>query len=167
MSYKLIQYLFEVEEHEVVVTKPERNSKMDTPFQKLVPSTRDKIKNSIRIPKCRPKDFLDEACRSSGDVINVRSMNELPRGPSDLYNARHAAKKVTLSHPHLSSNQGSASENSSDEIWMLLQKAKRDESIAKSSIFIRECRVHPDFLVIPASDCQLELVQFCTDTQEF
>ena len=66
-------------------------------------------------------------------------MNELPRGPSDLYNARHAAKNVTLLHPHLLSNQGSVSENSSDEIWMLLQKTKRDESIAKSSIFIREC----------------------------
>ena len=66
------------------------------------------------------------------------------------------------------SNQGSASENSSDTIWMLLQKAKRDESIAKSSNFIRECRVHPDFLVVLASDRQLEeLVQFCTDPQEF
>ena len=85
---------------------------MDTPFQRLVPSTRDKIKNSIRIPKCRPKDFLDEACRSSGDVINVRSMNELPRGPSVLYNARYAAKTVTLSDPHLLSNQRSTSENS-------------------------------------------------------
>ena len=166
MSYKLIQYLFEVEEHEVVVTKPERNSKMDTPFQRLVPSTRDKIKNSIRIPKCRPKDFLDEACRSSGDVINVRSMNELPRGPSDLYNTRHAPKKVTLSDPHLLSNQGS--EYSSDTMWMLLQKAKRNESIAKSSLFIRECRVHPDFFVVLASDRQLEkLVQFCTNPQEF
>ena len=51
---------------------------------------------------------------------------------------------------------------------MLLQKAKRDESIAKSSIFIRECRVHPDVLVALASDRQLEeLVQFCTDPQEF
>ena len=67
-------------------------------------------------------------------------MNELPRGPSDLYNAaQHAAKKVTPSDPNLLSNQGSASENSSDAIWMLLQKAKRDESIAKSSIFIGEC----------------------------
>ena len=64
-------------------------------------------------------------------------MNKLPRGPSDLYNARHAAKKVTLSDSHLLSNQGSASENSSDAMWMLLQKTKRDESIAKSSIFIR------------------------------
>ena len=149
-------------------TKPHGNSKRDTPFQRLLPSTRDKLKNSIRIPKCRPKDFLDEVYRSSGDVINVRSMNELPRGPSDLYNARHAAKKVTLLDPHLLSNQRIASGNSSDTIWMLLQKAKRDESIAKSSIFIRECRVHPDFLVILASDHQLEeLVQFCTDTQEF
>ena len=96
LSYTLIQYLFEEKEHEVVVTKPHGNSKRDTPFQRLLPSTRDKLKNSIRIPKCRPKDFLDEVYRSSGDVINVRSMNELRRGPSDLYNARHSAKKVTL-----------------------------------------------------------------------
>ena len=95
-------------------------------------------------------------------------MNELPRGPSDLYNARHAAKKVTLSDPNLLSNQGSASENSSDAIWILLQKAKRDESIAKSSIFMGECRVHPDSLVVLASDHQLpELVQSCTNAQEF
>ena len=94
-------------------------------------------------------------------------MNELPRGPSDLYNARHAAKKVTLSDSHLLSKQGSASENSSDEMSMLLQKAKRNKSIAKS-IFIRECRVHPDFLVVLASDRQLEeLVQFCTNPEEF
>ena len=39
------------------------------------------------------QDFLDEVYRSSGDIINVRSLNELPRGPSDLYNARHACKK--------------------------------------------------------------------------
>ena len=47
-------------------------------------------------------------------------MNELPRGPSDLYNARHFAKKVTLLDPHLLSNQGIASKNSSDAIWILL-----------------------------------------------
>ena len=151
-----------------MVTKPHGSSKRDTPFQRSLPSTRDKFKNSICILICHRKDYLDEVYRSSGDVINVRSMNELPRGPSDLYNARHAAKKVTLSHPHLLSNQGSASENSSDEIWMLLQKAKRDKSIAKSSIFIGECWVHPDFLVVLASDRQLEeFVQFCSDLQEF
>ena len=44
----------------------------------------------------------------------------------------------------------------------------RDESTTKSSIFIGECRVHPDFLAVLASDRQLaELVQFCTDPQEF
>ena len=51
---------------------------------------------------------------------------------------------------------------------MLLQMAKRDESIAKSSIFIRERRVRAGFLVSLVSDRQLEkLVQFCTDSQEF
>ena len=79
-----------------MVTKPHGNSKRDTPFQRLLPSTRDKLKYSIRIPKCRSKDFLDEIYHSSGDVINVRSMNELPRSPSDLYNARDAAKKLLV-----------------------------------------------------------------------
>ena len=73
-----------------MVTKPHGNIKRDTPFQRLLPSTRDKLKNLTRIPKCRSKNFLDEVYRSSDDVLNVRSMNELPRGPSDLYNARHA-----------------------------------------------------------------------------
>ena len=62
------------------------------------------------------------------------------------------------------SNQGSASENSSDTIWMLLQTEKRDESIAKSFIFIGECRVHPDFLVVFGSDRQL--VEFWTNPPE-
>ena len=98
-SYTLIQYLLEEEDHKVVVTKPHGNSKRDTPFQRLLPSTRDKLKNSINIPKCRPKDFLDEVYCSSGDVINVRRMNELPRGSSDLYNARHAAKTFLFQIP--------------------------------------------------------------------
>ena len=98
-SYTLIQYLLEEEDHKVVVTKPHGNSKRDTPFQRLLPSTREKLKNSINIPKCRPKDFLDEVYCSSGDVINVRRMNELPRGPSDLYNARHAAKTFLFQIP--------------------------------------------------------------------
>ena len=80
-------------------------------------------------------------------------MNELPRGISDLYNARHAAEKLLF---RMLSNQGSSSENSSDATWTLLQKAKRDESIAKLFIFIRECRVYPDLLVVLASDRQLE-----------
>ena len=93
LSYTLIQCLFEEVKYAVVVAKPHGNSKTDTSFQSLLPSTRNKLKNSIHIPKCRPKDFLDELYCSSGDVINVRSMNELLRGPSYLYNAPHAAKK--------------------------------------------------------------------------
>ena len=58
------------------------------PFKDCYQARETSSENSIRIPKCRPKDFLDEVHRSSGDVINLRSMNELPRGASDLYNAQ-------------------------------------------------------------------------------
>ena len=57
-----------------MVTKPHWNSKRDTPFQRLLPSTRDKLKNSIHIPKSRPRGFLDEVYRSSGDVVNVHQI---------------------------------------------------------------------------------------------
>ena len=60
-----------------MVAKPHGNSKRDTTFQRLLPSTKNKLKNSVHIPKCRPKDFLDEVYCSSGNVISVRSMNEL------------------------------------------------------------------------------------------
>ena len=46
----------------------------------------------------------------------------------------------------------------------LILANERDESIAKSSIFIEECRIHPDFLVVLVSDCQL--AEFWTDPQE-
>ena len=74
---------------------------------------------------------------------------------------------MTRFDPCLLSDQGSAIENSGDTTWMLLQKTKREESIAKSSMSIGECRVHPDFLSVVALDRQLEeLVQFCTNLQE-
>ena len=120
LSYTLIQYLFEEEEHKVVVTKHHGNTNARQANSRI----RYAFLSAVQ-------DFLDKVYCSSGDVTNVRNMNELPRGPLDLYNARHAAKKVTLSDPHLLSDQGSASQNSSDAMWMLLQKVKRDESIAR------------------------------------
>ena len=114
-------------------TKPYGNSKRDTPFQRLLPSTRVKLKNSIYIPRCRPKDFLDEVYRSSGDIINVRNMNELPRRPPDLYNAQHTAKKVTLSDPHLLSNQGRASENSSEQYGCYFRRQRETKALQNHS----------------------------------
>ena len=53
-------------------------------------------------------------------------------------------------------------------IWELLEKAKREEKENNESVFIRECRIHPDFLVVSASDRQLQdLKHFCTDPTEF
>ena len=74
---------------------------------------------------------------------------------------------MTRLDPFLLSDQVSAIENSRETMWMLLQKTKRKESIAKSSIFTGECREHPDFLAVLALDRQSEeLVQFCTNPQE-
>lgn len=53
-------------------------------------------------------------------------------------------------------------------VWELLEKAKREEKEDVGSAFVRECRIHPDFLVVLASDRQLRnLKNFCTDPSEF
>ena len=55
-----------------------------------------------------------------------------------------------------------------DELWVLLEKAKRDEIGEGQVPFIRECRIHPDFLTVLAHDQQLvELKLFCTNPVGF
>ena len=53
-------------------------------------------------------------------------------------------------------------------IWQLLEKAKRQQKENGDSTFIRECVIHPDFLVVLATDRQLrDLKNFCTNPSEF
>ena len=53
------------------------------------------------------------------------------------------------------------------ELCVLLEKAKRDEIGEGQAPFIRECRVHPDFLTVLAHDQQLvELELFFTNPVE-
>ena len=91
--YTLVQYLFEKEEHTVENLAPHDNSKRKQPYRRLLSNTQDKLKQSTESLK-NPKEVLDEIYSSSGDVYHARSLNQLPRGPRDIYNARAAAKKV-------------------------------------------------------------------------
>ena len=128
----------------------------------MLSSTRQKLKISAHTEKVTPKTVLDQAYCSAGDVTNARSIGKLPRGPRDVYNARFSSKKSTS---HQSKN-GDVQEVHGT--WSLLEKAKREEESSPNSVFIRECRVHPDFLVVLASNRQLEdLKTFCTNPNDF
>ena len=51
---------------------------------------------------------------------------------------------------------------------MLLERARRKEENSLQEKLIRECRVHPNFLVVLTKDRQLqELEHFCTNPSEF
>jgi hypothetical protein len=90
-----------------------------------------------------------------------------------MYNARHSAKQS----PGLVSNTSSVPQRQGEEnskgvqlndVWTILERAKREEEASKNSAFIRECSIHPDLLVVLANDQQLEeLVLFCTSPLEF
>ena len=55
-----------------------------------------------------------------------------------------------------------------DGLWMLLERARRDEENSLQERYIHECRIHPDFLVVLANNRQLqELEHFCTNPFEF
>ena len=157
--YTLIQYLFSGKEHEVTKILPHGNSKPKTgeskPYKRLMASTREALQNSIKGDKT-VKFALDKVYCSVGDVTKAQSSAQLPRGPRDIYSARYAAKK------------NAEKANEVQGIWELLEKARREEKVNSDSAFIRECVIHPDFLVILATDRQLrDLKNFCTNPSEF
>ena len=93
--YTLVQYLFEQENHTVQNLALHGNSKRKQPYRRLLPIMQDKLKQSTESLK-NPKVVLDEIYSSSGNVYHARSLNELPRGPRDIYNTRAAAKRVQI-----------------------------------------------------------------------
>lgn len=153
-----MQYIFTADEHEVKVSKAHGNSKGNRAYRRTFPSTRQLLQSSLK-EKDAPKFGLDKIFKSVGDVTEARSLGQLPRGPSDIYNARHAAKKLDRDE-HSGSAKGKF-----DSLWMMLERAKREEVTER---FIRECNIHPNLTVVLASDRQLqELKQFCTDPTAF
>lgn len=76
----LIQYIFEKDEHEVVSKKPHGNSKAENPFQRIMPSVGEKIKESFSGHKIPVKSCLDNLYTDFGDVTQARSASNLPRG---------------------------------------------------------------------------------------
>ena len=153
-------------ERNTINVLPHGNAKREEgrPYRRQMQSTREALQDSTK-GRETAKSVLDKVYCSVGDVIQARSVGELPRGPRDIYNARSAAKKDTV-------NAGRTSHvkdpTGVEGIWELLEKAKREEKEDNDSMFIRECRIHPDFLVVLASNRQLQdLKNFCTDPNDF
>jgi hypothetical protein len=131
------------------------------------------MKRSIQQHDKTVKEVLDEVYISSGDVTMARSLGELPRGPSDIYNARRLAK-YSADVSNVSKNatvQGDSSKTEKlniNTVWALLESTKREEEQSKDSMFIRDCTIHPDLFIVVANDEQLnELEQFCTNQRCF
>lgn len=134
----------------------------------MLPSTINVLKSSLEDKLQNPKANLDHVYEQAGDVLGARSLGQLPRGPSDLYNARYNAKRSAKNFLATPSAIPSSSSIQLDGLWVLLERAKREEELTKANLFIRECVIHPSLLVILASDRQMtELQQFCKHPAEF
>ena len=156
----MVQYLFDGEEHEIVHLKPHGNSESLLPYRRLFSGTQELMINS----EGQPKKGLHKIYSSVCDAVHARSIGKQSRGPQDLYSARYQVPK----RHKLKRNHKTESVIQLDELWVLLEKAKRDEIGEGQVPFIRECRVHPDFLTVLAHDQQLvELKLFCTNPVEF
>ena len=114
----LIPYVFKNSEHEVKNILAHGNSKKRTPFLRLKPTITGKMKATVESGKT-PKRLLDEAYTSVGDIIEIRSAADIPRGPSDMYNSRHQAKRRVVD------NDGSSKHQT---LWMVLERAETEES---------------------------------------
>ena len=171
LPYTLVQYLFKGEEHELRQIRPHGIAKKKKSYRRVLSSTRDKLKESAFMKGKTARESLDEVYRSVGDVTKARSMGQLPRGPGDLYNARHSAKKSapeTFQGENGVATNGTKKHVSLNNVWTLLERAKREEETSKDAVFIRECSIHPDLFLVLANDRQLQQVsQFCTNPKEF
>lgn len=169
MPYTFIQYLFKSEEHEICNVKPHGNSKKNSSYRRILPSTHQKLKESFNTKSTTVKQALDAVYCSVGDVTSARSLGELPRGPKDIYNARYTAKKMDI--PKTERQEEFKKTNDPvclENMWILLERAKREEEMSRENVFIRECTIHPDLFVVLANDRQLQqLGQFCTNPKEF
>ena len=162
--------MFSGPEHDVLNAKPHGNSKSKLPYRRILPSTREKMKRSVLDGKKTATAALDEIYSSSGDVTMARSLGELPRGPVDMYNARRSARQSldTASGFSGEAEQGTMANMRLDDVWTLLERAKREEDESKHNVFIRECSIHPSLFVVLANNVQLdELKKFCTNPMNF
>ena len=101
----------------------------------------DKLNQSTESLK-NPKEVFNEICSSSGDIYHATSLSQLPRGPRDIYNALAAAKKI------FKSSTWNVSVKEQDEVWVILEKANKEEVEFPELKFIRDFRVHPSFSVV-------------------
>ena len=172
-----MQYIFNGPEHEVKHVKPHGNarSRSSRSSYKLIrPSTRKKLKNAAVNSGKMTTEALDDIYVTSGDVTMARSVGELPRGPTDIYNVRCSARGGTITITDCGDERCTTETNSSknsvklDSVWTILERAKREEDESKDGVFIREFSIHPDLFIVLANDQQLaELVHFCTNPRSF
>eukprot|EP00794_Sanderia_malayensis_P019446 gene19446-21371_t len=162
----LLHYSFDHDEHELVV-KAHGNARGRSIYRRVMPSSRSLIQKSLKDEKKSTKEILDNIYCELGDVVGTDNLDKLPRGPKDLYNIRYRSKKERSSTNTVDSEEGET-RLPVDEMFTLLERAKREEENSKDSVFIRECKVHPDFFAVLASQRQLnEVSLFCTNPRQF
>ena len=96
LKYTFVQYLFQGKEHavDVIVNLPHGNAKHKKPYHRMLASTRDALK--ISSSNDRSKQVLDKVYSSVGNVTKARRIGQLPRGPTDVHNARFSSKEKSL-----------------------------------------------------------------------
>ena len=136
-------------------------TKRKVPHCRAFPSTINKMKLSGE-SGVRPKYVLDEVYRLLGHVSHVRSVGQIPRRLQDMYNARRSVP----------SEKVGSTENpvvKLDSLWLLLERARREEENPLQERFIREYCIQPDFLSSTSKWSAIAIIreQICTNPSEF
>ena len=78
-------------------------------------------------------------------LLVARSSSELPRGPNDIYKARRSARQDNAVNAagieindcsRKAEDSGPTNNIKLDNVWTLLERAKREEEESKDSVFI-------------------------------
>lgn len=148
--YAFVQYRFDRCEHDIEIA-PHGNSKSNSPFSRIKPSTIKHIKDAAKTK--RPVHVLREIHDTKGGIVKANSGGDLPRNRQQVYNFNHSAK-VNKELPTMPPG-------SSDSLAQVMYMCK--QSIGSSEAFIQSIEAAPEPMCVLASSQQLaDLQRFCT-----
>lgn len=147
----LVQYIFDEEEHEVLVLPHGNNKKARASgYVRTKKSVVEALKE-VSVTK-KPKQAFHQVDEERGGILKAKAESDLPRNREQAQNQRRRLLKA---------------DKEIDSVLLVLMNSKRQQLGNRESAFIREV-TGPELRAVLGFDWQLrDMVRFCTNPAKF
>jgi hypothetical protein len=151
LNLALVAYTFTTGVEREVLVRPHGNSCSGQPYQKTLPSTLKKLKDTVMIEAKPAKSILSYI---TGDLVDAHSAGDMFCNQKQVYNSRQSMK-ITQQHSSPSQVQQTG------VLYYLMEQSRR---CYEDTQFVRDVKAAPESMCVLVTHTQLDnLVRFCTD----